>query len=813
MKIETCIENKGTKEESLIIAIKRFRISKISDPLLGRLRKKVTKKQMEQREESEENLDFIKISELTPKTIENKKVSIIIPTYNYHEKLSVQIESLLNQTYKKKEIIIVNDNPKRKLKIPSKENIKVINNKKNEGRGQSRNIGAREATGELLIFMDGNVVLHDKKTLEKINRFYSVVKHNNIILKPTVLYDYEKFMTDEFITGSTIPFFKYLGQKEIPERLSKKISVFWSDFYAIRKDRYTEFDKQYGQTWGLEDLDFALTHIKKKMKIFYTKSIVGSHDTLAEENNYKGMIKKYMIGTINLKKFVRKWNIIGKKNIERIAYGYMYFGKWELSWHVNRKKSEKGLQELIHEQYNKVKKLLEAKEHLVFISKKRSIYTFEQIIRLISYCTVYAYRYLQRPEEISLFVESIFKKEEYEIQQEEPKRIMFISRDSPFEENSGGIATYYKSLFPELTKQGFETHIICNAVKNRRSYYKGEILVHPVNGDRHPTALKILNAITFNTINSILFSLTFNINAVKKLRKIHKHEPIDVLEVEDGGGIGILPKLMTTIPVITRLHTGWYMAKKLNNKSIKTEKKINLYTLKYWEKLQYLLSDRLLANSFSMEKMVREVYGQNGKIDVLHCIYKHPTYEEKKAGYSNYVLFVGRMEGRKGIKTLAKAIRKIFQITDVKLVIAGKIDYDEDSKKQKKYLLKFNHNYKHRIIFAGNLKRERVFDLMRESICTVLPSDQEAFGYTATEAMSVGSIVVASKATGLAEQVKDAGFLVQPRNANELAEKIHEAITTDKRKELKEKAKEHAKEFSPENMIEKYKSYYLTLCK
>jgi len=88
-------------------------------------------------------------------------VSIIIPVYNiifFREAFN----SAYNQSYKKKEIIIIYDNNKKKdfeiinKIIYKKKNIRLINNKKNFGAGIARNIGIKYSKGEFLAFLDSD---------------------------------------------------------------------------------------------------------------------------------------------------------------------------------------------------------------------------------------------------------------------------------------------------------------------------------------------------------------------------------------------------------------------------------------------------------------------------------------------------------------------------------------------------------------------------------------------------------------------------------------------------------------------------------
>ena len=93
----------------------------------------------------------------------SEKVSIIIPTYNRFQYLLNAVESAVNQTYKNKEIIIVNDGSSQKEYYTHKfEGCIVINmdinSKKRFGKaspgGFQRSVGMKVATGDYYAFLD-----------------------------------------------------------------------------------------------------------------------------------------------------------------------------------------------------------------------------------------------------------------------------------------------------------------------------------------------------------------------------------------------------------------------------------------------------------------------------------------------------------------------------------------------------------------------------------------------------------------------------------------------------------------------------------
>ncbi len=94
----------------------------------------------------------------------NELVSIIVPVFNVEMYLPECIESIINQTYKNIEIILVDDGSRDKsgeiCDLYSKEDtrIKVIH-KKNTGVADSRNVGLKCAEGEYLFFVDSDDML------------------------------------------------------------------------------------------------------------------------------------------------------------------------------------------------------------------------------------------------------------------------------------------------------------------------------------------------------------------------------------------------------------------------------------------------------------------------------------------------------------------------------------------------------------------------------------------------------------------------------------------------------------------------------
>ena len=107
-------------------------------------------------------------------------ISVIVPVYNVDKYLDKCIKSIINQTYKNLEIILVDDGssdkcPKMCDDWAKKDNrIKVIH-KKNGGVSSARNIGIKESKGEYITFVDSD----DWLEKDFIIKLYEVIIKND----------------------------------------------------------------------------------------------------------------------------------------------------------------------------------------------------------------------------------------------------------------------------------------------------------------------------------------------------------------------------------------------------------------------------------------------------------------------------------------------------------------------------------------------------------------------------------------------------------------------------------------------------------
>ena len=142
----------------------------------------------------------------------NKKlISIIIPYYKKKNFISKTIKSILNQSYKNFEIIIIYDDTdmselhylKKIIKVNKR--FKIIINKQNLGVSKSRNKGIKKSKGKYIAFIDGDDIW--KK--EKLKTQFQFMEKNNYMISHT---DYEIINETDKLIGR-MPIKKYLITK------------------------------------------------------------------------------------------------------------------------------------------------------------------------------------------------------------------------------------------------------------------------------------------------------------------------------------------------------------------------------------------------------------------------------------------------------------------------------------------------------------------------------------------------------------------------------------------------------------------------
>ena len=122
------------------------------------------------------------------------RFSIILPIYNVEKYLKECVDSILKQTFRDYEIILVDDgstdgSPELCDKLAETYDFIRVIHKANGGAADSRNVGLKSAIGNYIIFIDSDDFILSEHFLEDVNNSFS----ENVDM---VLYKYSKFFDD-----------------------------------------------------------------------------------------------------------------------------------------------------------------------------------------------------------------------------------------------------------------------------------------------------------------------------------------------------------------------------------------------------------------------------------------------------------------------------------------------------------------------------------------------------------------------------------------------------------------------------------------
>lgn len=163
----------------------------------------------------------------------NPLISIIVPTYNVEKYIRTCIESILAQTYRNVEVIIVNDGSKDQSLavisdlICSHHNVKVIN-QKNQGLSVARNTGIDVATGKYITFVDAD----DKIMPGFVSSLYQIADKTGADIVRGSFRDFNGNIPKDWAPDFNVP--TNCGTIVLDQFLSSNISfVVWSSIYRL----------------------------------------------------------------------------------------------------------------------------------------------------------------------------------------------------------------------------------------------------------------------------------------------------------------------------------------------------------------------------------------------------------------------------------------------------------------------------------------------------------------------------------------------------------------------------------------------------
>jgi glycosyltransferase involved in cell wall biosynthesis len=341
----------------------------------------------------------------------------------------------------------------------------------------------------------------------------------------------------------------------------------------------------------------------------------------------------------------------------------------------------------------------------------------------------------------------------------------------------------YSFVFDEaqrLAANGVEVHVVRSKLEG--DSYSCGIRFHGIRRSPDPKAFRLtLSNIPQYSPTSLLrhpASIYWENLYALNVSKVIEKNSIDLIHAHFAypeGLVGLLAKRRTGKPLIVTCHGYDLLIEPSAKYGVRLSKRIDSIVRRVLNEAEAVVtaSEATFNEARKIVKNSDRIHLIPNAVDIQRF---NPTLNSskirKRLGIGNrIVVFTLRAhEPKYGLEYLIRAVPKVVkEREDVLFVIGG----DGSLRRYHKQLaVKLGVNEK--IMFTGKIPQDESSYYYAMSDIVVVPSIQEAFGLTVTEAMACGKPVIGTNIGGIPDQIIDSynGFLVHPRNPKDMAEKI-----------------------------------------
>jgi glycosyltransferase involved in cell wall biosynthesis len=218
-------------------------------------------------------------------------ISIIIPLYNAEKTLEKCLNAIFSSRYKNFEVLVVDDgSTDNSIKIAESFSCKILKLKHNQGPSVARNWGAKNARGDVLLFIDSDIVIQR----DTLDLFVDSLKDY-----PAVFGIY----TQKPGTGKLLTLYQNFYAHKSIQQTRELTAMLYSYCVAIKKKVFDEvggFDQRWIRA-TFEDVEFGLRITQKGHQIYLNKNIQVVHHA---DFDIKRFVKNYFYKSLDLSKFM-----------------------------------------------------------------------------------------------------------------------------------------------------------------------------------------------------------------------------------------------------------------------------------------------------------------------------------------------------------------------------------------------------------------------------------------------------------------------------------------------------------------------------
>jgi glycosyltransferase involved in cell wall biosynthesis len=390
-------------------------------------------------------------------------------------------------------------------------------------------------------------------------------------------------------------------------------------------------------------------------------------------------------------------------------------------------------------------------------------------------------------------------------------RICFVSYEYPPDTGFGGIATYVQQIATLFSDTKIHVEVVCGTSSAGSTVTENEFL--------RITRIHCANREKFITLSP---------GAVLDIHREHK---LDMIEVPEYGAEGLFMKeQLPGIPLIIKLHTPRFLTKQLNDhyynqtflRKLKSIAGIAYSREKDLEYQAILKADHIISPSVSLKKIIAEKW--NIPIEkIIHAPYPYRPADAllniKPGSDTQNVLYIGRLETRKGVYNLSKAIPRVIQtFPNAKFIFLGRDSQGPLRQRSMKEVMKKQLGAAiDQTAFIDHVSLDSIPHYLSDAAICVFPSLWENFPNVCLEAMAAGRAIVASREGGMNDMLVDisGSVLVDPHSIDSISTGIIEMLQNDQRRHLtgienRKKLVSYYGNTLHDELIELYRSFIIT---
>jgi len=354
-------------------------------------------------------------------------------------------------------------------------------------------------------------------------------------------------------------------------------------------------------------------------------------------------------------------------------------------------------------------------------------------------------------------------------------KICLISREYPPDTGWGGIGTFTQHLAKGLVDIGHEVDVVSLAKNKAGHSVDGKIRIHRVEPYLQDADLGLLaRAMPYSR-----YVISTSAALWRQCLSLHQARPFDVIDTPELLAEGFFPAISKIAPLVIRLYTphSKFIAEKLHNVSPSFDHEMVAMV----ERMAMLYADAITSPSKDLARYVSaDLNFPLEKITLIANPIDASVFSPigpKAIEVSNQlkVLFIGRLEGRKGIKYLIRAVPTIVkQVPEAHFYIVG--DDTKTAEGQTSVLAELKEFIRQSqcqssVTFIDRVPLSELPAYYRSADVCVVPSLYDNSPYACLEAMSCGKPVIGTTSGGTKEYLVDgeSGLLVEPKNSEAIA--------------------------------------------